>query len=153
MARDRALPGAEFLSKLVGPERMPIRAIGLTAIVAAFFLLFAGSDLYNVLVNFSVMGPYIAFAVPVFAAALTRLTGRWVPGVFSLGRWGAPVTYAAAARLAFEVVNVLWPRTQPGQPWFVNWSMVISLVSLGAVGVVVYARCRNRITEPVGERL
>jgi len=132
---------------------MPIRAIGLTAIVAAFFLLFAGSDLYNVLVNFSVMGPYIAFAVPVFAAALTRLTGRWVPGVFSLGRWGTPVTYAAAAWLAFEVVNVLWPRTQPGQPWFVNWSMVISLVSLRAVGVVVYARCRNRITEPVGERL
>jgi amino acid transporter len=153
MARDRALPGAEFLSKLGGPERMPIRAIGLTAVVAAFFLLFAGSDLYNVLVNFSVMGPYIAFAVPVFAAALTRLAGRWVPGVFSLGRWGAPVTYAAAAWLAFEVINVLWPRTQPGQPWFVNWSMVISLVSLGAIGVVVYARCRNRITEPVGERL
>lgn len=153
MARDRALPGAEFLSKLGGPERMPIRAIGLTAVVAAFFLLFAGSDLYNVLVNFSVMGPYIAFAVPVFAAALTRLAGRWVPGVFSLGRWGAPVTYAAAAWLAFEVINVLWPRTQPGQPWFVNWSMVISLVSLGIVGALVYARCRNRITEPVGERL
>jgi amino acid transporter len=153
MARDRALPGAEFLAKLAGPERMPIRAIGLTAVVAAVFLLFAGSDLYNVLVNFSVMGPYIAFAVPVFAAALTRLAGRWVPGVFSLGRWGAPVTYAAAAWLAFEVINVLWPRTQPGQPWFVNWSMVISLVSLGIVGVAVYARCRNRITEPVGERL
>lgn len=153
MARDRALPGAAFLSKLGGPERMPIRAIGLTAVVAAFFLLFAGSDLYNVLVNFSVMGPYIAFAVPVFAAALTRLAGRWVPGVFSLGRLGAPVTYAAALWLAFEVINVLWPRTQPGQPWFVNWSMVISLVSLGIVGAFVYARCRNRITEPVGERL
>ncbi|MEZ0054313.1 amino acid transporter [Mycobacterium sp. MAA66] len=153
MARDRALPGAEFLSKLGGPERMPIRAIGLTAVVAAFFLLFAGSDLYNVLVNFSVMGPYIAFAVPVFAAALTRFAGRWVPGVFSLGRWGAPVTYAAAAWLAFEVINVLWPRTQPGQPWFVNWSMVISLVGLGIVGAIVFLRCRHRITEPVGERL
>lgn len=153
MARDRALPGAEFLSKLGGPERMPIRAIGLTAVVAAFFLLFAGSDLYNVLVNFSVMGPYIAFAVPVFAAALTRLSGRWVPGVFTLGRWGAPVTYAAAVWLAFEVINVLWPRTQPGQPWFVNWSMVISLVSLGIIGAFAYARCRSRITEPVGERL
>jgi amino acid transporter len=153
MARDRALPGAAFLSKLGGPERMPIRAIGLTAVVAAFFLLFAGSDLYNVLVNFSVMGPYIAFAVPVFAAALTRLAGRWVPGVFSLGRWGAPVTYAAAAWLAFEVINVLWPRTQPGQPWFVNWSMVISLVALGILGAAVYVKCRGRITEPVGERV
>ncbi|TNM48299.1 amino acid permease [Nocardioides albidus] len=152
MARDGALPGAEALAKLAGPERMPIRAIGLTAVVSGLFLLFAGSDLYNVLVNFSVLGPYIAFAVPVFAAALLRLSGRWVPGPFSLGRWGGIVTYAAAAWLAFEIVNVLWPRTQPGQPWYINWSMVISLVALGIVGVAVYASRRNRISGPVGER-
>jgi len=91
--------------------------------------------------------------VQVFAAALTRLSGRWVPGPFSLGRWGAPVTYAAAVWLAFEVLNVLWPRTQPGQPWFVNWSMVISLVGLGIVGALVFAKCRDRITVPVGERV
>jgi hypothetical protein len=99
------------------------------------------------------MGPYIAFAVPVFAAALVRLSGRWIPGVFSLGRWGAPVTYAAACWLAFEVVNVLWPRTQPGQPWFVNWSMVITLVVLGTLGAFVFTKYRDGITEPVGERL
>jgi len=93
------------------------------------------------------------FAVPVFAAALTRLSGRWVSGPFSLGSWGAPVTYAAAVWLAFEVLNVLWPRTQPGQPWFVNWSMVISLVGLGIVGALVFAKCRDRITGPVGERV
>jgi hypothetical protein len=63
------------------------------------------------------------------------------------------VTYAAAAWLAFEVINVLWPRTQPGQPWFVNWSMVISLVALGILGAAVYVKCRGRITEPVGERI
>ncbi|GAA3662348.1 amino acid permease [Nocardioides ginsengisoli] len=152
MARDGALPGSAALAQLGGPERMPIRAIGLTAVVSALFLLFAGSDLYNVLVNFSVMGPYIAFAVPVFAAALARLGGRWVPGRFSLGRWGGMVTYAAALWLAFEILNVLWPRTQPGQPWYIEWSMVISLVGLGIVGAVVYATCRHRISEPVGER-
>ena len=152
MARDGALPGAAALARLGGPERMPIRAIGLTAVVAAIFLLFAGSDLYNVLVNFSVLGPYIAFAVPVFAAVLLRLSGRWVSGPFSLGRWGAAVTYAAAVWLAFEIVNVLWPRTQPGQPWYINWSMVISLGALGIVGVAVYANRRNKISEPVGER-
>ncbi|MFE7213987.1 APC family permease [Streptomyces sp. NPDC057611] len=152
MARDKALPGATFLSKLTGSERMPIRSIGLTAVVAAIFLLFAGSDLYNILVNFSVLGPYLAFAVPVFAAALARLTGKWRPGAFSLGRWGAPVTYTAAVWLAFEVINVLWPRTQAGQPWFINWSMVISLVALGVIGAVIYSTRRNEITEPVGER-
>jgi hypothetical protein len=30
--------------------------------------------------------------------------------------------------------------------------MVISLVGLGVVGALVFARCRDRITKPVGER-
>jgi amino acid transporter len=150
-ARDRALPGAAQLSRLSGPERMPIRAIGLTAVVSALFILFAGSNLYDMLVNFSVMGPYIAFAIPVFGAALARATGRWKPGPFTLGRWGAPVTYAAAAWLAFEVVNVVWPRQQDGQPWYIDASMLLSLIALGVLGILVYLRVRGRITAPVGE--
>ncbi|MDF3336866.1 hypothetical protein P3H80_05515 [Mycolicibacterium septicum] len=31
--------------------------------------------------------------------------------------------------------------------------MVISLVSLGILGAVVYTKCRGRITVPVGERV
>lgn len=151
MARDGALPGARWLSRLSGHEKLPNRAILLTAVVAAAFLLLVGSELYNVLVNFSVMGPYIAFAVPVFAAAAVRLSGRWKPGKFTLGRWGAPVTYGAAIWLAFQVTNVLWPRDVPGQPWYIDWSMVISLVSLGVVGAVVYRTRRGRIGRPISE--
>ena len=48
---------------------MPINAIGLTALVAGLLVLLSGSNLYNVLVNFTVIGFYIAFGIPVLGAA------------------------------------------------------------------------------------
>ena len=152
-ARDRGLPASTLFSKLAGPERMPINAIGLTAVVAMLLVLFAGSNLYNILVNFTVIGFYIAFGIPVLGAAWARLTGRWTPGAFSLGRWGAPVTYFAAVWIVAQTVNVAWPRVQPGQPWYINWSMVITTVALGIGGGVIYLRLRNRIAEPLADRL
>lgn len=86
-ARDRSLPGSKVLGRLAGPERLPVNAIALTAIVAIVFILLAGSQFYNILVNFNIIGFYIAFGVPVIGAAVARLTGKWRPGPFTLGRW------------------------------------------------------------------
>lgn len=152
-ARDRSLPAAGFLGKLAGPERMPINAVGLTAVVAGVLVLLAGSSLFNILVNFTVIGFYIAFGIPVVGAAIARLTGKWQPGAFTLGRWGAPITYFAAVWIILQTVNVAWPRTQPEQPWYINWSMVLTTVALGLVGVALYLRQKSRITDPVGQRL
>lgn len=152
-ARDRGLPASGLLDKVAGPERMPINAIGLTAVIAGILVLLAGSSFYNILVNFTVIGFYVAFGIPVVGAALARITGKWTPGRFNLGGWGAPVTYFAAGWIVLQTVNVVWPRTQPGQPWYINWSMLLTAVALGLVGGIVYLRVKNRITEPVGERL
>lgn len=152
-ARDRSLPGSKVLGRLAGPERLPVNAIALTAIVAVVFILLAGSQFYNILVNFNIIGFYIAFGVPVIGAAIARLTGKWSPGPFTLGRWGAPVTYAASLWIIFETVNVAWPRTQPGQPWFINWASVLTTVVLAVVGTVVYLTVRRNIDAPIGERL
>ena len=152
-ARDRSLPGSKVLGRLAGPERLPVNAIALTAIVAIVFILLAGSQFYNVLVNFNIIGFYIAFGVPVIGAALARLTGKWRPGPFNLGRWGAPVTYAASLWIIFETVNVAWPRTQPGQPWFINWASVLTTVVLAVVGGAIYLTVRRNIEAPIGERL
>ncbi|TGD84548.1 amino acid permease [Mycolicibacterium sp. CH28] len=152
-ARDRGLPASTLFSKLAGPERMPINAIGLTAVVAAALVLLAGSDFYNILINFTVIGFYIAFGIPVLGAAWSRITGRWTPGEFSLGRWGAPVTYFAAVWIIAETVNVAWPRVQPGQPWYINWSMVITTVVLGIIGGAIYLNLRRKISEPLADRL
>jgi len=152
-ARDRSLPGSRVLGKLAGPERLPVNAIALTAIVAVVFILLAGSQFYNILVNFNIIGFYIAFGVPVVGAAIARLTGRWRPGPFNLGKWGAPVTYLASLWIIFETVNVAWPRTQPGQPWFINWASVLTTVVLAVVGAAIYLTVRRHISAPIGERL
>ena len=152
-ARDRGLPAAGFLGRLAGPERMPINAVGLTAAVSGLLVLLAGSDLFSILVNFTTIGFYIAFGIPVVGAALARLTGTWTPGRFTLGRWGAPITYFAAVWIILQTVNVAWPRTLPDQPWYINWSMVLTTAALALVGVALYLRQRRHITAPVGERL
>jgi amino acid transporter len=151
-ARDRSLPGSKVLGRLAGPERLPVNAIVLTAVVAVVFILLAGSEFYNILVNFNIIGFYIAFGVPVIGAAISRLTGKWKPGPFNLGRWGAPVTYLASLWIIFETVNVAWPRTQPDQPWYINWASVLTTSVLAVVGVAIYLTVRRNIEAPVGER-
>jgi amino acid transporter len=116
-ARDRSLPGSGFLGQLRGPERLPVYSILLTGVVAGLLVLLAGSDLYSVLINFTTIGFYIAFGVPVAGAALSHLRGRWTSGTFNLGRWSAPVTYLATIWVTLETINVAWPRQVPGTPW------------------------------------
>ena len=152
-ARDRSLPGSKILGGLAGPERLPVYAIALTAIAAVVFVLIAGTKFYNVLVNFNIIGFYIAFGVPVIGAAIARLTGKWRPGPFNLGRWGAPVTYLASLWIIFETINVAWPRTQPDQPWYINWASVLTTAGLAVVGLVIYLTVRHRIEEPIAHRL
>jgi amino acid transporter len=152
-ARDRSLPGSNVLGRLAGQERLPVYAIALTAVAAVVFVLMAGSKFYSVLVNFNIIGFYIAFGVPVIGAAIARLTGKWRPGPFSLGRWGAPITYLASLWIIFETVNVAWPRTQPGQPWYINWASVLTTVGLAILGLIIYLTVRRRIEEPIAHRL
>lgn len=150
-ARDRALPGSRVLGRLAGPERLPVPAIALTGLGAAVFVLLSGSKLYSVLVNFTTIGFYIAFGLPVWGAALRHLRGEWRPGAFSLGRFSAPVTYVAALWLALQTVNICWPR-HTGDAWYVEWSMVITLAVAGAAGAALYLGwSRRRIGPGVGE--
>ncbi|OBF42190.1 amino acid transporter [Mycobacterium sp. ACS1612] len=152
-ARDRGLPGSKILGGLAGPERLPVYAIALTGIVAVVFVLIAGTEFYNVLVNFNIIGFYIAFGVPVIGAAIARLTGKWRPGPFNLGRWGAPVTYLAALWIIFETVNVAWPRTQPDQPWYINWASVLTTAALAVIGLGIFLTVRKRMEDPIAHRL
>jgi hypothetical protein len=125
----------------------------LTGIVAGLLVLLAGSDLYSVLINFTTIGFYIAFGVPVAGAALAHLKGTWRPGAFSLGHWSAPVAYLATIWITLQTINIAWPRPTPGTPWYITWSMLITTIVLGAIGIVVYLSVRGRIEAPIGDRL
>ena len=101
------------------------------------------------LVNFNIIGFYIAFGVPVIGAALARLSGKWRPGPFNLGRWGAPITYIASLWIIFETVNVAWPRTSPDVPWYISWASVLTTVVLGLIGAAIYLSVRKGIAAPI----
>jgi hypothetical protein len=88
----------------------------------------------------------------VIGAALARLTGKWKPGPFSLGRWGAPITYLASLWIIFETVNVAWPRTSPDVPWYISWASVLTTVALAVVGGLIYLTVRRGIQAPIAER-
>lgn len=150
-ARDGAIPGSSVLRRLAGRERLPVFAILLTAVAAGIFVLLAGTEFYSILVNFTTIGFYIAFGIPVIGAALARLRGTWRPGPFSLGRWGVPVTYSASLWLVFQTINIAWPRDTPA-PWYIDWSMVITLGVVSVIGIILYTSWRHRILPAFGHR-
>lgn len=152
-ARDQALPKSTFLEKLSGPERMPVNSIALTGVIASSLVLLAGSDLYAMLVNSATAGFYIAFGTPVLGAAIAHWRKEWAPGEFNMGRWSTAITYTAAAWIVLQTINVVWPRPMADQPWFISWSMIITVCVLGAVGMTIYRSVRDDIKEPIGHRL
>jgi len=147
LGRDGELPAASVLSHLSGRERLPRRAIVLSALCAGALLVFATSqNAYETLIAMATVGFYIAFAFPVFAALRARLLGRWEAGPWNLGRLGLVVNVAAAAWLAFEIVNIAWPRL-PDAPWYVEWGAVLT------VAVVALAGLALRGAQAAGRRL
>jgi len=144
LARDRELPGAGWLGELSGEDRVPRNAIGASAVAAgALLFIVLSENAYATLISMATVGFYIAFAFPVFACLRARLLGRFTPGVWSLGRWGLGVNVIAAGWLAFEIVNIAWPRL-PGTPWYVNYGAVAMVALVAVGGFVVKAVMQTR---------
>ena len=148
-ARDRSLPGLEG-TRQAGRARTPADQRHRADRGRRGRARAAGRiEFYNILVNFNIIGFYIAFGVPVIGAAMPRLTGKWTPGAFNLGRWGAPITYLASVWIIFETVNVAWPRTQPDQPWYINWASVLTTAVLGGHRRRHLPECVRSIQAPI----
>jgi hypothetical protein len=78
--------------------------------------------------------------------------GTWVPaGAVRRSRGvGTAVNAAAVVWLAFESVNIAWPRTQlapPGAPAYQVWAAPILLAAIAVAGLayLVLARPHERI--------
>jgi amino acid transporter len=122
--RDRALPGARHLARLSSSQKVPTMAIGITTLIgtALFLLSNIASNVYLLMVNFTVGGFFIAFLFPLFGNVVTRLRGAWRPGPFDLGRLGTPIGIVALMWAAFEFLNISWPRPTNTARWL-DWSV------------------------------
>ena len=162
-ARARELPLHGLLSRLTGPERLPRHVIALTGIVAGALTFIHNPNAFTLLLSGATAGFFVSYALPVVAAASTRLRGGWTPGPVSMGKAAATVTYFAAAWMIAEIVNIAWPRNTYAGVWYLNWGIVLAIVVLGALGVVVSAFVFRRggealaaqfepvVTDPEGE--
>jgi hypothetical protein len=93
----------------------------------------------------------VAFLLVALAALIARVRGTWKPaGRVHLGRAGVVVNALAVAWLAFETVNIAWPRTSlapPGAPAYQVWAAPILLGLIGAAGTayVLVARPHKKL--------
>ena len=155
LARDGELPACGRLSRLSGPNHVPLNALNASVVAAAAFLLVTLSEnAYATLLAMATVGFYISFAFPVFAMLRARLRGDWTPGVWNIGRFGMAVAVAAACWLAFEIVNIAWPRL-PDAAWYVNYSavLVVVLVAVGGLATRAAMRLPDRRAAAIGDGL
>jgi amino acid transporter len=158
LARDGVLPASRFLASV--RRGTPLGAVAATTVLACLGLLL-GLDAAAVgsLIAFGTAAIYVSFLMTALAALIARLRGSWRPGgPVRLGRWGTIVNVLAVAWLAFETVNIAWPRealAPPGAPFYQVWAAPLVLGLIGAVGVVYVALARphERGPETTGARL
>jgi amino acid transporter len=151
VARDGVLPGSAWL-RGVSARAIPLGATVVTTLVAwAGLLLGLHASAIGSLITFGTAGIYVAFLLLVGAALVARLTGRWVPsGRVQLGRAGLVCNVLAVGWLAFETVNIAWPRASiapPGAPGYQVWAAVLVLGVITVVGsaYLVLARPHRRL--------
>jgi amino acid transporter len=156
-ARDGALPGASWISKVHNRFRTPVNALVAGACVTVLFVLLvfaspskdlhiwfitypADTNVLLALVGFGVSGIYLSFLLTVIAAIVARARG-WVPeGSFRLGRWGWAVTIAAAAYLGLMLLNIVVPTglTSPRAALNLDWITLTVMFVIAVVGAVYF---------------
>jgi amino acid transporter len=139
VARDGVLPGSRLLTS-VDAQDCPRGATLVTAAIAgAGLLLGLDATAVGSLIAFGTAAVYVTFLLIAAAALLARVRGRWRPaGAVRLGRAGVVVNALAVAWLAFETINIAWPRTvlaPPGAPFYQVWAAPLVLALIGVVGV------------------
>ena len=126
IARDDVLPASAFLRR-VDRRKAPIGAIAVTAVVACLGLLLGlEAAAVGSLIAFGTAAIYLSFLLTALAALIARLRGTWRRAQ------GSCVNVLAVAWLAFETVNIAWPRESlapPDAPFYQVWAAPIVLVS------------------------
>lgn len=149
LARDGALPASRFL-RTVDRRKVPIGAIFATTAVACLGLLLGlNSAAVGSLIAFGTAAIYVSFLMTALAALIARLRGSWRPaGLVRLGRWGVVLNVLAVSWLAFETVNIAWPRESlapPGAPLYQVWAAPIVLAVIAVVGVAYLLVARPHV--------
>ncbi len=156
-ARDGALPGSRWISRVSDRHRIPVNALLGGAFVTVLFVLLefvsparnvrilwftypANTSALVSLVSFGVSGIYLSFLMTVIGSMIARARG-WIPaGAFRLGRWGWTVSVIATAYLALMFVNVVIPSgLASARAYFnIDWITLLVMLVIALVGGVYF---------------
>lgn len=138
-SRDDQLPGSASWRRLLPVNQLPVNAVLLVTVLVVLTFFYANA--LSVLVTFASGAYFIAFMAPVGAALYRRLQGRYVPMTsFARSPWGMAVNVVAVAWLAFETVNIAWPR-DTGE-FQTTWAVLIGLAGFVLLGAIYFFTSR-----------
>jgi urea carboxylase system permease len=173
MAREGSLPFSHRLHAVSPRTGTPVGAALTVGAAAAIVLAlnWRQQAVFTALASIAVALIYLAYLGVTVPLLVRRLhsggLGRGVAEdgrpLFSLGRFGIPVTVAAVLYQVGMVVNLLWPRTAvydlTGHTWWLKWSALLFLALILLVGAAFHLRTRRRggiVLDPIdttaGER-
>ena len=154
-ARDQMIIGSKFLSKMSPGHHVPANALILMGAIPAVIALSALwlQDAINTIISFAAVGIYISFQMIVLAALLARGKGWRPSGPFTLGGWGYLVNVIGLLYGVSAIVNILWPRGAPTDPWYSVWGMLVTTVGVMFLGglYMVLAKPYERGNAPAGD--
>jgi amino acid transporter len=135
MARDRQLPGSQWLGR-INMRQVPVNAIWLVTLLGAIFTCWAKVE--TVMTSISAQAGYITYAIVVGAAIWGPLKQRHGMTRESMVRISKPL--AAAALIWLTLVVGLLSLLQAGQS---EWMSLTAMASAGILGFVFNARRRE----------
>jgi amino acid transporter len=149
LARDGKFPFARLLQTVPESTRVPVYSILLVAVLSGIVI--TQTDAIAVIAVACLSALFLAYQMVVWPAAYKRLTGRWRPVNWSLGRW-APAVYIGAMGLGTALlVNIAWPRGH--DVWYNKWSGVVFIVGTLIVTALYYLVSGRRSRETIDMHL
>ena len=156
IARDGVMPGSRLLRR-VNRRGTPIAAVAVTTVLACAGLLLAlESAAIGSIVIFGTASIYATFLLIAAAALVARVRGTWTPaGHVQLGRAGTVINALAVAWLAFELVNIAWPREvlAPAEaPFYQVWAapLLLAAITVSGLAYLLIAKPHHALAEAAG---
>jgi amino acid transporter len=111
-SRDNALPGWRISARVNPKSGTPTNSIWLCVMLS---IILAPPSLispvaYLAVTSIAVIGPYIAYVVPVF---LRRVSLTFTPGPWNLGKWSPLIGWIAAGWVLFICILFVLPPASP----------------------------------------
>jgi urea carboxylase system permease len=166
MARQQALPFHQVLSRVNPRTGTPIACsvvVGAGAVVAlvvnlpqtAVFTALSSLCIAMLYIGYlGVTGPLLLHRIRAARGKPSEATAEGIDErgkkLFSLGKWGLPVTVIAVAYQVLAIINLAWPRSLvydlTGHTWWLKWSAPLFIGGTLVVGYLVHRRLRASAT-------